>query len=285
MARSNPEGGHIIAAGEVGSYSVCPQAWYLSYVKREKASRMGNVNTNSIRGQDLHRDWSRFFEESLTFLTWFRYLAMLLCMMLVVFLTVNSHREPLYEVFKLSYRNLGLQLLVLVMICAWLMRVFDREARKRHEDSGFSRNEVALSIDSGSLLPEREYISTRQGLAGKPDALVQEGDIIIPVERKPLARKLRDRYVAQLLVYMRLVGEFEGRNPPHGYLLLGPNCRRVKVVNAAGKQAWVEELLNEMRAILNGAEPKPKPHPKKCAGCEVRERCKSRADLSDSNDS
>jgi CRISPR-associated protein Cas4 len=165
------------------------------------------------------------------------------------------------------------------------MRVFNREAVRRHTDSGFSREEVAVSIDRGELLPEREYISRQQGLAGKPDALVQEGGFVLPVERKPLAKKLRDRYVAQLLVYMRLVEEFEGKRPPHGYLLLGPKCRRVTVANSAQKQSWVSRMLLEMREILDGTPPRPAPHPKKCASCEVKARCSSRADVSDPDSS
>jgi CRISPR-associated protein Cas4 len=113
-------------------------------------------------------------------------------------------------------------------------------------------------------------------LAGRPDALVKEHDYVIPVERKPLAKKLRDRYVVQLLIYMRLVEEFEGVRPPHGYLLLGPSCRRIKVVNSESKQQWVDSLIREMRGILEGMEPRAAPHEKKCRKCEARERCDSK---------
>jgi CRISPR-associated protein Cas4 len=218
------------------------------------------------------------FEESLTFAVWVRYLAVLVCLLLVVFMVVSSTRAPLHELFQLSIRNRGLQMLLLLAGALWLMRIFGREQRKRHHGSGFTQSEVTLAIDSGVLLPEREYVSTKQGLAGKPDALVREAGIVIPVERKPLARKLRDRYVAQLLVYMRLVEEFEGTRPPHGYLLLGPNCRRIKVINSESKQRWVEQLIADMRLVLAGADPKPTPHPKKCERCDVRERCNARVE-------
>lgn len=270
MARPNPEGGFIIAAGEVSAFSVCPKAWHLAW---HVASKHAVGSPNSALGQRLHRDWSTFFEESLRLGTWIRYLAVLVCLMLVVFMAISSSRAPLNELFQFSYRNRGLQVLVLLTIALWLIRSFGREARRRHEVSGFSRSEVALAIDGGMLLPEREYVSTRQGLAGKPDALVREMDFVIPVERKPLAKKLRDRYVAQLLVYMRLVEEFERVRPPYGYLLLGPSCRRIRVMNSESKQQWVDGLLRDMRCVLEGAEPKATPHEKKCAKCDVRERC------------
>jgi CRISPR-associated protein Cas4 len=276
VARRNPQGGYTIAAGEVGAFSVCPQSWFLSF---SKSKTEAPPTARSILGQALHRDWSKFFEESLTFGTWVRYLAMLVCMMLVVFIFVSPATTPIEELFKLSPRNRGLQLLLLLTLCAWLMRIFLKEQERRRAGAGFSRSEVTLAIDGGVLLPEREYVSISQGLAGKPDALVKEGEIIVPVERKPLAKKLRDRYVAQLLVYMRLVEEFEGARPPHGYLLLGPTCRRITVVNSVQKQEWLSSMLEEMRAILEGAPPKPLPHPRKCAGCEVRARCSARADI------
>jgi CRISPR-associated protein Cas4 len=273
LARVNPEGGFIIAAGEVGAFSVCPKAWHLTWHASVKAE---TGNPNSLLGQRLHRDWSDFFEDSLRLGAWIRYLAVLVCLMLVVFMAISSSRAPLQELFQLSYKNRGLQVIVLLCIALWLIRSFGKEARRKREASGFLQSEVALAIDGGTLLPEREYVSKRQGLAGKPDALVKELDFVIPVERKPLAKKLRDRYVVQLLVYMRLVEEFEGVRPPHGYLLLGPSCRRIKVVNSESKQQWVDGLIREMRGILEGAAPRAAPHPKKCAKCEVRDRCDAR---------
>ena len=273
MARVNPEGGFIIAAGEVSAFSVCPKAWHLMWHAPGKR-REGSAN--SLLGQQLHSDWSSFFEDSLRLLTWIRYVAVLVCFMLVVFMAISSSRAPIHELFQLSVRNRGLQVILLLIVGLWLMRSFGREASRKREASGFSQSEVALAIDGGTLLPEREYISVRQGLAGRPDALVREFDYIIPVERKPLAKKLRDRYVVQLLIYMRLVEEFEGIRPPHGYLLLGPSCRRIKVANSESKQQWVDSILREMRGILEGAQPRAAPHETKCRKCEARERCDSK---------
>jgi CRISPR-associated protein Cas4 len=187
----------------------------------------------------------------------------------------------LQELFQLSWRSRGLQLVLLVVTTLWLIGSFRKEVKRRHAGAGFSPEEIALAIDGSAMLPDREYISQAQGIAGRPDAIIEENGKVIPVERKPLAKKLRDRYVVQLLVYMRLVEEFEGERPPHGYLLLGPSCRRIKVENSENKQAWVSGLIREMRRILDGAPPRPTPHPKKCAKCDVRERCSARQDLVD----
>ena len=170
-------------------------------------------------------------------------------------------------------------LAVIVIACVMMLDAFSATAKKKIKEVGFDKGTEAVSIDGSKTLPVREYISEIQGLAGKPDALLVEGGNIIPVERKPLAKKVRDRYVAQLLVYMRLVEEFEGKKPPYGYLILGSKCRQVKIYNSDEKQAWLTGVLDEMRAVLGGRAATPTPLPPKCAGCEVRKDCAYRAEI------
>jgi len=278
VATTGPDGKHIIAAGELGAFSVCPLAWKLKYIDKQGAAfSLGEKRL----GMKLHRDWSRMFDESLVLGQWIRYLAVLTCTALVVFILLNPQGIPVEQLLALSVRNHGLQLVLLVGAALLVIRSFSRAAGRRRRASGFEPESVTVSIEGSKILEEREYVSRAQGLAGKPDALIEEGGLIIPVERKPLAKKLRDRYVAQILVYMRLVEEFEGKKPPHGYLLIGPSCRRIKVENTDAKQQWVQALIDQMRAMLDGGEVRPSPHPIKCSKCDVRHRCPARADRGD----
>ncbi len=270
MATRSPDGNHILAAGEVGAYTVCPQAWKLKWIDRDVPIPGG---PESSLGVQLHRDWSRLFEESQVLIEWIRYLAVLLCTAGVLFMLGNSAKGPLDSVFYVSLRSHGLQIIILASATLLVIRSFGKAANKRRRESGFRSSDTTISIEGSETLPSREYISLKQGLAGKPDALTEENGFVIPVERKPLAKKLRDRYAAQLLVYMRLVEEFEGTRPTHGYLLLGPSCRRVRVENSYAKQQWLEGLIKEMRSIIDGAPPKATPHEVKCAKCDVRHRC------------
>ncbi len=169
-------------------------------------------------------------------------------------------------------------LLILIVTALIVVDAISSFARNKRKETGISSKSGTVSIDGSKTLPVRKYVSEMQGLAGVPDALISENGHIIPVERKPLARKIRDRYVAQLLVYMRLVEEFEGKRPPYGYLILGPNCRRFKIENTPDRQAWLQKMIDEMHEILAGAAAKPEPHPTKCKKCAVRESCAFRSE-------
>lgn len=275
MATTRPDGKHILGAGELGAFSVCPQSWKLKWVDKQGAAF---ASDDKALGKKLHSDWSRIFDESLELGQWIRYVAVLICTALLVFILLSPQGMPFDKLWEISVRNHGLQLVLLVGAALLVIRSFSRAARRRRRASGFEPESVTISIEGSTFLAEREYISELQGLAGKPDALIEENGFIIPVERKPLAKKLRDRYVAQLLIYMRLVEEFEGKRPPHGYLLLGPSCRRIKVENTEAKQLWLQGLIDRMRTALDGGGVQAAPHPAKCSKCDVRHRCAFRVE-------
>jgi hypothetical protein len=72
MARKNDYGKFIIAAGEVGSYVVCPEAWRLAQIKKVKP-----VPSRSMRkGTKLHNKWDeevtqvRKFSRSIRISAW-----------------------------------------------------------------------------------------------------------------------------------------------------------------------------------------------------------------------
>lgn len=164
-------------------------------------------------------------------------------------------------------------LALIIVVGAYVLNKLTQLRKRSSKSTGLSEHAATVSVDGSQCLPVRHYLSEMQGLAGKPDAIISENGFIIPVERKPLARKIRDRYVAQLLVYMRLVEEFEGKRPPYGYLILGANCRKIKIENSEGRQAWLQSILDQMHAILKGAQAKPQPHARKCAKCDVQAHC------------
>ncbi len=122
-------------------------------------------------------------------------------------------------------------------------------------------------------MPGKSYASAELGLRGKPDAVIREKNQIIPVDIHPLANKIRDRHVVQMLAHLRLMEENEGVRPEHGILLMGKNQRKVLLKNTPEKQRWLETLIDEMHSIMDGIPAVPSPTPQKCRACDVRGIC------------
>jgi len=270
MASKTENGRFIIAAGEVGAFSVCPMAWKLKWIDKAKGVSEGN---STGLGQQLHSDWSRAFDEAFELLRSVRYLLASACCAVVAFLLVRS--EKIHGISKFSGSGDLIELLFILLLAIAVTLKVGGEARKRKRASGFEVKSNPVNPDGGTTLKVKDYVSETQGLAGRPDALVVEDGKTIPVERKPLAKKIRDRYIAQLLVYMRLVEEFEKKRPPYGYLIIGQNCKRVRIDNTPERQAWLQNYIDQMQAILHGKAAEPETHPRKCSRCDVQHLCEA----------
>lgn len=153
-----------------------------------------------------------------------------------------------------------------------------RAIKKRESRTGLKPSQsLELSIDGSKKRQVRTYISEIQGISGRPDAVILENGYFIPVERKPIGNKVRDRHIAQLLVYMRLIEEFEGKKPPYGYLIVGKSARKVKIYNTSERQRWLSIQLNEMKQIVaEKTTAVAQPQKNKCAHCKVKNYCEQR---------
>ncbi|RMG41449.1 MAG: hypothetical protein D6719_08505 [Candidatus Dadabacteria bacterium] len=60
MATKTEYGKYILSAGEIGAYTVCPEAWRLRTVEKARA----NDNSESIEhGNRMHQEWVREFDQ------------------------------------------------------------------------------------------------------------------------------------------------------------------------------------------------------------------------------
>lgn len=179
------------------------------------------------------------------------------------------------EVSRADYLIIGLLILLTTLII--ILETLSKKAKSKQQAAGITPEIKSVVTHDVKASANKEYISSAQKLAGRPDAVIKENGYMIPVERKPFSNKIRDRYIAQLLVYMRLIEEFEGKKPPYGYLILGKNSRRVKILNSEARQNWLQKILDEMQAILNEERPVvAAPLKRKCERCSVAKYCDSK---------
>ena len=169
-------------------------------------------------------------------------------------------------------------LLVILTVLVIVLDSLSAIAAKKQKSSGVLPQITHVLSPGANFKEPEDYVSQYQQLSSRPDALLIENGYIIPVDRKIGGNKIRDRHVAELLVHMRLIEELEGKKPPYGYLILGKNARRVKILNTAQRQAWLTGILNEMRAIISGGKTAvAQPGGRKCKHCLVSDFCDAKA--------
>ena len=170
---------------------------------------------------------------------------------------------------------LALMLLVYLIIILW--DLFEKKRTRIQEDTGLSSKATMVALQGSNILPSKTFISEELGLSSTPDGLLQENGFLIPIDIKPLSKKIQDRHVTEMMVHLRLIEENTGKVPPYGILLMGPEKRRVEIKNLPDKQRHLETIIDEMHSILNGVPAIPKPTYYKCKNCEVNNICKHSA--------
>jgi len=125
--------------------------------------------------------------------------------------------------------------------------------------------------------PEKPFYDSALGLTGKPDYLIKQGGVIIPVEVKSMwaPREPYDSHVLQLGAYCLLTECHFGQRPDHG--LLRYRNRTFKIPFSS---ALEDDVLETIQAIRSHKEMddicRSHDQPNRCARCGFREHCDQR---------
>jgi CRISPR-associated exonuclease Cas4 len=116
--------------------------------------------------------------------------------------------------------------------------------------------------------------SARYGLSGRPDYLLRQAGVLVPVEVKPgrHARHPYDSDLMQLAAYCLLLEEQTGQAPPYGLLRYAEQSFRLDYTPVV--RSDVLDLIAEMRDLLD-AEDCGRSHTEaqRCAGCGFFDIC------------
>jgi hypothetical protein len=82
MARKNKDGRYILAAGEVAHFIVCPEAWRLSVVEKNR----GSSDPSHQSGRELHTKWAKDYTDSVYLSRGVRILIELCLLMVLLYL-------------------------------------------------------------------------------------------------------------------------------------------------------------------------------------------------------
>jgi len=151
------------------------------------------------------------------------------------------------------------------------------QANMRRKATGLPGGQVIYSDTSKWNPLEKPLYDPQIGLSGKPDYLVQQADMVIPVEVKSsrITQNPFDSHIYQLAAYCRLVEhEFKVR-PAYG-ILHYPN-RTFRVDYTKDLENEMLDYLFEMRSQTN-RKSVHRSHqvPQRCARCGYRPDCDQR---------
>jgi CRISPR-associated exonuclease Cas4 len=149
--------------------------------------------------------------------------------------------------------------------------------------TGLPRGRVIYTDTGGWQRNEQSLFSTTHRITGKPDYLVREGDIIVPVELKSSKAPPvpREGHILQLAAYCLLVEENLNVRPHYG--IIKYSDRQFAIDYTDELRAELLHVANEMRIAAHTPDGPHRSHNdlRRCTTCGVRDACNERLDTSD----
>lgn len=167
-----------------------------------------------------------------------------------------------------------LSLVVLFILLAGLLFWL---ADRRQKTAGLPSGRI-IYTDTRHWGPVAEPLyAASVGLTGKPDYLVERGELIIPVEVKSrrAGQAPYDSHIFQLAAYCFLVEQVYGKRPPFG--ILHYSNRTYSIDYTQDLERALLELLTEMRTLDRRKEVE-RSHsiPARCERCGFYSICEDR---------
>ena len=173
--------------------------------------------------------------------------------------------------------NISLQSLVLPLAALILALALIIISRLIKNASGMPEGRIVYADPGLWGKPEKPFYDSALGLTGKPDYLIKQGGMIVPVEVKSMwaPREPYDSHVLQLGAYCLLAERHFGQRPDHGLLRY-----RNRTFKISFSPALEDEVLETIQAIRGHKELddicRSHDQPNRCARCGFRERCDQR---------
>ena len=173
--------------------------------------------------------------------------------------------------------NAAWQFIILLLATLLLALVLLLISRAINRASGMPEGKIVYADPGLWGKPEKPFYDSALGLTGKPDYLIRQGSVIVPIEVKSMwaPREPYDSHVLQLGAYCLLAERHFSQRPVYG--LLSYRNRTFKI---SYTQALKDEVLETIQTIRGFKELeevcRSHDQPNRCARCGFRERCDQR---------
>ena len=272
----------IISASEMERFGYCPLSWYLDlegvdaegdevHSGVEKHKQMGDSLKNLLVEEEKSR------ETSTTLMTVVAMIMTLVTLALVILLISNDQlRQNLGFILLI----IGIGWMLVASFFLYRLLVSTEKVDKLRDD--YKLGETDIETPDGLTKETPLLKSVNHNLAGRPDYLIKENEIRIPVEvktgRRPRAPFFS--HVLQIGAYCLLSEETFQRKPTHGQIRYGFDNEPHDVKWDSDLRALVIEKLEDMNDILEGKAEAHRNHKRvgKCNNCSRRKGCPERLD-------
>ena len=270
----------IISASEMERYGYCPLSWYLDLrgIDAEGDEVNTGVEKHKVIGDSLKNllvEEEKSRETSTTLMTIIGLImAVVTIALIILWLSTDVLRQ-----------NMGVILLIIgigwMLIAAFFLYKLLLSTEKIDQlRDDYNLGEETIETPDG-LTEETPVLKSRKyNLAGRPDFMIKENDLRIPVEvktgRRPKAPFFS--HVLQIGAYCLLSEETFQKSPTHGQIRYGFENEPHNVDWEPKLKTLVLEKIEEMNDVLEGRTKAHRNHKRvgKCNNCSRRKGCPER---------
>lgn len=169
-----------------------------------------------------------------------------------------------------SFLAASIAAVVIAVLVFWL-------AARQRRSAGLPAGKIIYADTSKWGKVQKPLYDSRLGLTGRPDYLVEQDGLVIPVEVKSSAAPAApyDSHIYQLAAYCLLVQATTGKRPPYG--ILKYRNRTFSVDFTPELEAELLMLLQDIRVMEKRANvPRSHDEPGRCRRCGFRAVCPER---------
>jgi len=270
----------IISASEMERYGYCPLSWYLDLrgIDAEGDEVNTGVEKHKVIGDSLKNllvEEEKSRETSTTLMT---IVGLIMTVVTIALIILWVSTDVLRQNMGVILLIIGIGWMLIAAFFLYKLLLSTEKIDQLRDD--YNLGEETIETPDG-LTEETPVLKSRKyNLAGRPDYMIKENDLRIPVEvktgRRPKAPFFS--HVLQIGAYCLLSEETFRTSPSHGQIRYGFESEPHNVVWEPKLKTLVLEKIEEMNDILEGRTKAHRNHKRvgKCNNCSRRKGCPER---------
>ena len=270
----------IISASEMERYGYCPLSWYLDLrgIDAEGDEVNTGVEKHKVIGDSLKNllvEEEKSRETSTTLMT---IVGLIMTVVTIALIILWLSTDVLRQNMGVILLIIGIGWMLIAAFFLYKLLLSTEKIDQLRDD--YNLGEETIETPDG-LTEETPVLKSRKyNLAGRPDYMIKENDLRIPVEvktgRRPKAPFFS--HVLQIGAYCLLSEETFRTSPSHGQIRYGFENEPHNVEWEPKLKTLVLEKIEEMNDILEGRTKAHRNHKRagKCNHCSRRKGCPER---------